>query len=139
MFQKKMNKDKKSGILISLENSTSEIVQLANTLGYTILKEFIQHRTNPDVNFYIGCGKINEIKEFLEDTEETVDLVIVNGELKPSQWFSLEKKLETKVYDRIRLILAIFEEHAERQEALLHRPTMLARPHNENPHAPAYR
>ena len=111
--------NQKTGILISLEDSTSEIVQLANTLGYTILKEFIQHRTNPDVNFYIGCGKINEIKEFLEDAEESVDLVIVNGELKPSQWFSLEKKLETNVYDRIRLILAIFEEHAERQEALL--------------------
>ena len=114
-----MNTNQKTAILISLDDSISEIVQLANTLGYTILKEFIQHRTNPDVNFYIGCGKVDEIKEFLEDAEESVDLVIVNGELKPSQWFSLEKKLETKVYDRIRLILAIFEEHAERREALL--------------------
>ena len=114
-----MNTNQKTAILISLDNSTSEIIQLANTLGYTILKEFIQHRTNPDVNYYIGCGKVDEIKEFLEDAEESVDLVIVNGELKPSQWFSLEKKLETNVYDRIRLILAIFEEHAERREALL--------------------
>ncbi|VVB60689.1 GTPase HflX [uncultured archaeon] len=114
-----MNTSQKTAILISLEDSTSEIIQLANTLGYKILKKFIQHRTNPDVNFYIGCGKVDEIKEFLEDTEESVDLVIVNGELKPSQWFFLEKKLETNVYDRIRLILAIFEEHAERQEALL--------------------
>jgi GTP-binding protein HflX len=114
-----MNTNQKTGILISLDNSTSEIVELANTLGYTILKEFIQHRTNPDVNYYIGCGKVDEIKEFLEDAEESVDLVIINGELKPSQWFFLEKKLETNVYDRIRLILAIFEEHAERREALL--------------------
>jgi 50S ribosomal subunit-associated GTPase HflX len=83
-----MNTNQKTAILISLEDSTSEIVQLANTLGYTILKEFIQHRTNPDVNYYIGCGKVNEIKEFLEDAEESVDLIIVNGELKPSQWFS---------------------------------------------------
>ncbi len=114
-----MDTKQKNAVLISLEDSTSEIIQLANTLGYTILKEFIQHRTNPDVNFYIGCGKVDEIKDFLKNTEETVDLVIVNGELKPSQWFALEKKLETNVNDRIRLILAIFEEHAERQEAFL--------------------
>ncbi|HUS99304.1 MAG TPA: GTPase HflX [Candidatus Thermoplasmatota archaeon] len=114
-----MDTKQKNAVLISLDDSTSEIIQLANTLGYTILKEFIQHRANPDVNFYIGCGKVEEIKDFLKDTEEKVDLVIVNGELKPSQWFALEKKLETNVNDRIRLILAIFEEHAERQEAFL--------------------
>ncbi|MBE3136542.1 MAG: GTPase HflX [Thermoplasmata archaeon] len=114
-----MNTKQKNAILISLDDSTSEIVQLADTLGYAVLKEFIQHRENPDVNFYIGCGKVDEIKEYFEDAEESFDLVIVNGELKPSQWFALEKKLETKVYDRVRLILAIFEEHAERREALL--------------------
>jgi GTP-binding protein HflX len=114
-----MNTKQKNAVLISLDDSTSEIVQLADTLGYTVLKKFIQHRENPDVNFYIGCGKVDEIKEYFEDAEESFELVIVNGELKPSQWFALEKKLETKVYDRIRLILAIFEEHAERREALL--------------------
>jgi len=114
-----MDTSQKIAIIISLDDSTSEIVQLANTLGYIILKEFIQYRTNPDVNFFIGCGKVDEIKEFLKDAEESVDLIIVNGELKPSQWFALEKKMETNVYDRIRLILAIFEKHAERREALL--------------------
>jgi GTP-binding protein HflX len=84
-----MDTKQKNAVLISLDDSTSEIIQLANTLGYTILKEFIQHRANPDVNFYIGCGKVDEIKDFLKDTEEKVDLVIVNGELKPSQWFAL--------------------------------------------------
>ena len=91
-----MNTKKKNAILISLDNSTSEIVQLADTLGYTVLKEFIQHRENPDVNFYIGCGKVDEIKEYFEDAEESFELVIVNGELKPSQWFSLEKSLKLK-------------------------------------------
>ena len=114
-----MNTTPKKAILISLDDSTSEITQLAETLGYTILKTFIQHRTNPDVNYYIGIGKVEEITDYTKDTEDHIDLIIVNGELKPSQWFALEKKLETKVYDRIRLILAIFEEHAERQEARL--------------------
>ncbi len=114
-----MDNTQKKAILISLEDSNTEIAQLAETLGYTIQKEFIQHKTKPDVNFYIGCGKVDEIKDFFDQTEETIDLIIVNGELKPSQWFSLEKKLHTNVYDRIRLILAIFEEHAERREARL--------------------
>jgi len=114
-----MTTKQKKAILISLEDSTSEIIQLAETLGYNILKTFIQHRTNPDVNFYIGSGKVDEINDYFEDTDDSIDLIIVNGELKPSQWFALEKKLETDVYDRIRLILAIFEEHAERREALL--------------------
>ena len=114
-----MSTQQKNAILLSLDETTSEIIQLADTLGYTVLKEFIQHRALPDVNFYVGSGKVDEIKEYLDDTTESIDLVIINGELKPSQWFILEKKLETKVYDRIRLILAIFEEHAERQEARL--------------------
>ena len=46
-------------------------------------------------------------------------MLIVDGELKPSQWFLLEKKLNITVYDRIRLILAIFEKRAERKEAKL--------------------
>jgi GTP-binding protein HflX len=114
-----MTTKQKKAILISLDDSISEIIQLAETLGYTILKTFIQQRTTPDVNYYIGSGKVDEIHDYFNDTEETIDLIIVNGELKPSQWFALEKKLETNVNDRIRLILAIFEEHAERQEALL--------------------
>ena len=114
-----MDKTQKKAILISLNDPVSEITQLAETLGYIIQKTFIQHRTTPDVNYYIGSGKVNEINDYLHDAEETIDLTIVNGELKPSQWFSLEKKLHTTVYDRIRLILAIFEEHAERREARL--------------------
>ena len=114
-----MDNTQKKAILISLNDPVSEITQLAETLGYIIRKTFIQHRTTPDVNYYIGSGKVKEINDYLQDAEETIDLTIVNGELKPSQWFSLEKKLHTTVYDRIRLILAIFEEHAERREARL--------------------
>ncbi len=111
-----MTSKQKKAVLISLDDTTAEITQLAETLGYEILKTFIQHRTTPDVNYYIGCGKVDEIHDYFNDIEETIELIIVNGELKPSQWFALEKKLGTNVYDRIRLILAIFEEHAERQD-----------------------
>lgn len=122
----------KNAILISLDDTTTEITQLAETLDYTIQKTFIQHRTTPDVNYYIGSGKVDEINEYFKNTEETIDLIIVNGELKPSQWFALEKKLDHNVYDRIRLILAIFEEHAERREA--HLQVKLAQLQYERPY-----
>jgi GTP-binding protein HflX len=109
----------KNAVVVSLNDNVSEIIQLADSLGYNVLKEFIQRREQPDVNFYVGSGKVEEIKKYVDESSEKINLVIVNGELKPSQWFNLEKKLNVDVYDRIRLILAIFEERAERKEAKL--------------------
>jgi len=114
-----MNENKKNAVIVSITDDNSEIIELANTLDYTSEKIFIQHRQKPDVRGYIGEGKIKEIKEFLETTEKKIDLIIVNDKLKPSQWFLLEKELNIQVFDRIRLILTIFEEHAERKEARL--------------------
>jgi len=115
-----MNENKKNAIVVSLNDDVSEIAQLADSLDYKIVRTFIQHREKPDVNSYIGHGKVEEIKEFIEDCEKNfINLVIIDGELKPSQWFTLEKKLSVEVYDRVRLILAIFEERADRKEAKL--------------------
>ncbi len=114
-----MNNHKKNAIIVSLNDDISEINELADSLGYNVVKEFIQHRKIPDVNFYIGSGKVGDIREYVDSSLEDINLIIVDGELKPSQWFSLEKGLQVDVYDRIRLILAIFEERAERKEARL--------------------
>ena len=108
-----------NALIISFNEDVSEIAQLADSLDYHVVKKFIQHRKIPDVNFYIGSGKVEEIKEYIDNSKESIDLIIIDGELKPSQWFALEKKLNANVYDRIRLILAIFEERAERKEARL--------------------
>jgi len=110
----------KNAVLVSLNDDVQEIIQLADTMNYGIVKTFIQHKKLPDTNSYIGPGKVDEIKKFIDEQEkDSVNLVIVDGELKPSQWFTLEKKLKLDVYDRIRLILAIFEERADRKEAKL--------------------
>jgi len=82
------------------------------------VKEFIQRRDVPDVRTFIGKGKIEEIKKFLEENGE-IDLAIVDADLKPSQWFNLEKEFGIEVYDRLRLILSIFEKRAESKEAKL--------------------
>jgi GTP-binding protein HflX len=103
-----------------LNEDVSEIVQLAGSLGYEIIKTFIQHKNIPDTSSYIGSGKVEEIKKFIEDCEkDSIALVIIDGELKPSQWFILEKELKVEVYDRVRLILAIFAERADGKEAKL--------------------
>lgn len=91
MVQEKMSMPQKNAILLSLDDKISEIIQLADTLGYDVKKTFIQHRETPDVNFFVGSGKVDEITDYLADTEVKIDLIIVNGELKPSQWFALEK------------------------------------------------
>jgi len=114
-----MNGNQKNAIVVSLNDNISEIVQLADSLGYDIVKTFIQRRKTPDVNSYIGPGKVEEIKEFIDNIEKDISLIIVDGKLKPSQWFILEKRLNVDVYDRIRLILAIFEKRADRKEARL--------------------
>ena len=109
----------KNAIIITLNEEVPEIEDLADSLDYIIIKTFIQNRKTPDVNSYIGSGKVEEITDFLETTDKGINLVIIAGELKPSQWFNLEKKLGIDVFDRVRLILAIFEERADKKEAKL--------------------
>ena len=114
-----MRSDIKNAVIISITNDFSEIKQLAKTLGYKTVKTFYQKREKPDVNNFIGSGKVEEIKEFMENCDQKIHILIVDSDLKPSQWFNLEKTLKIDVYDRIRLILAIFEQRAERKEAKL--------------------
>ncbi|HEC95229.1 MAG TPA: GTPase HflX [Thermoplasmatales archaeon] len=108
----------KKAVLMTLNSDTTEIEALMTSLGYSVTKKFFQQRDKPDVNTYVGRGKIKEIKDFLEENKD-VDVVVVDGELKPSQWFNLEKETGKEVYDRIRLILSLFAERAESMEAKL--------------------
>ena len=127
-----MTTPQKHAIIVSITENTTELAELADTLGYCIQKTFLQIRKTPDANSFVGSGKIEEIHDYLADADPKIDLAIVNDELKPSQWFTLEKELKVEVYDRVRLILAIFEEHADRQEA--HLQVRLAQLQYERPH-----
>ena len=126
-----MNNKKSNAIIISLDTDVSEISELADSLNYRVIETFFQHRNNPDVNTYVGRGKVDEIQKFIEESDTKIELIIIDGDLKPSQWFNLEKQLKIDVYDRIRLILAIFEERADRKEAKLQ--VKLAQLHYERP------
>ena len=54
MVSEIMNKQQKNAIIASLDNNVAEIIQLADTLDYVVVKEFIQQRKLPDVNFYVA-------------------------------------------------------------------------------------
>ena len=57
----------KQSIVISLYDDVTEIIQLAESFEYDVVNTFIQHRKNPNVKTYIGSGKIDEIKSYLEE------------------------------------------------------------------------
>ena len=104
------------GILISKNDDVKELIALANSLGYEIVETFIQKKEGV-TSHYIGRGKLEEIKRFIEEND--VEIAFVNADLKPSQWYNLENFLGIKVYDRIRLILEVFADRANRREAKL--------------------
>jgi len=110
--------ENKKTIIISLQDDNDELKHLAESLDYDVVKIFVQHHNTPNRSFYIGKGKINELKEYMKE-RDTINCIIVNGKLTPSQWYNMEKELNVRVYDRIRLILDIFADRAKRKEAKL--------------------
>jgi len=112
-----MDSLKKKGIIISLNKDTAELYDLVYSLDYKVQRICIQKRKTPDGKYYIGKGLLVQLREYVK--ENNIELAIINGSLKPSQWFNMEKELGIQIYDRIRLILNIFAERAQRKEARL--------------------
>ncbi len=94
-----------------------ELRELARTAGVEPVAELVQQRTNPDPRSYVGKGKLEELK--LAYGEASAEVLIVDGELDPTQQRSLENALEARVVDRTQLILAIFAQHATSAEGKL--------------------
>ena len=93
-----------------LKEYLEELAFLAMTAGIVPVKNFTQKLDHPDVRFYIGSGKVSEIKKYID--ENSIDYVIFDDELSPSQQRNLEKEIQKKVFDRNLLILDIFADRA---------------------------
>lgn len=107
---------------INAEKRLEELEKLVQTFGGIVVVKIIQKKYIPDYGTYIGKGKVDEIIELCRENE--AEIVIVNNILKPGQIFNLnekfrEAKLETKAWDRVDLILKIFDKHAESTQAKL--------------------
>ncbi|MFI3314716.1 MAG: GTPase HflX [Rikenellaceae bacterium] len=87
-----------------------ELEFLANTAGAQSIRRFSQKLSRPNPRTYVGEGKLQEIKEYIEVHE--IKCVIFDDELSPSQLRNIERELEVKILDRTNLILDIFAARA---------------------------
>lgn len=88
-----------------------ELSFLAETAGALEVKRVYQKLDHPDSKTFLGKGKLEEIKKYI-DTHE-VNLVIFDDELSGSQLLNIEEILKTKIIDRSDLILDIFASRAK--------------------------
>lgn len=88
-----------------------ELAFLAETAGIVVTKQFLQKLPQTLAKTFIGAGKIEEIKAYLDENE--TDLVIFDDELAPTQLRNLEKELNHPIVDRTKLILDIFSQRAQ--------------------------
>lgn len=93
-----------------------ELAFLAETAGAQTVKVFTQNLDKPVTGTFIGKGKLEEIKQYVEEND--IDLIIFDDELNPTQLRNLETGLKgRKVLDRTNLILDIFAKRARTAEA----------------------
>lgn len=96
------------------EGSLNELKELASTAGAETVGMVVQSRESIHPGTYIGKGKIDEVRELVEETNATG--VVCDDELSPAQLKNLEDALQTKVLDRTILILDIFAGRASTKE-----------------------
>jgi len=104
----------------NLEDRMVELENLVTTYGWVVIVRHVQHKTKVDYNTYIGEGRLDEIIEEME--ESWANLLILGNVLKPSQVYKLNEKLKpigAKAWDRVDLILKIFERNAFSRESKL--------------------
>ena len=117
---------------IEFEASLSELRELAKTLGYEVVKTFVQKRFSFDTTAYLGVGKRQEIRFFVNNESESaelekivanpdnlknIDTILVDHEISPSQARNFENEVGCEVMDRTMVILEIFHRNARSRAA----------------------
>ena len=105
--------------------SLAELRELAKTLGFTVVETFVQKRAGFDKTAYLGVGKRQEIRAFVDgesgDPVEPdggrIDVLFVDHEISPSQARNLELEVGCQVMDRTMVILEIFHRNARSRAA----------------------
>lgn len=98
-----------------------ELAFLAETAGAEVVKRFTQKLDTPNSVTYVGKGKLQEIREYLqqqaEEEENEIGMVIFDDELSAKQIRNIENELKVKILDRTSLILDIFAMRAQTANA----------------------
>ena len=109
------------GIITPSENEEQEreyldeLAFLVDTAGGETVHTFTQKVQKPDRATFVGSGKLDEIKAYV-DAEE-IDIVVFDDELSPTQLRNIERVLGVKILDRSNLILDIFARRAQTAQA----------------------
>ena len=93
-----------------------ELEFLAMTAGATCIKRFTQKLPHPDNHFFLGSGKVEELRRYIEDNIQ-ITMVIFDDDLTGKQTNHLEEALKVKIIDRSTLILDIFASRAQTAQA----------------------
>lgn len=96
------------------EEGLDELSLLVDTAGADEAARLTQRRDTPDSAFYIGKGKVEELKEVCLAID--ADTVVFDNELTPGQQYNLERVLGRTALDRTAVILDIFAQNAHTQE-----------------------
>lgn len=97
-----------------------ELEFLADTAGAVTVKRFTQKANGPSSVTYVGKGKLEEIREYIEmcaENEDPIGMVIFDDELSAKQIRNIENELKVKILDRTSLILDIFAMRAQTANA----------------------
>lgn len=123
--KKTLQKESENAILVGvyLKNSDEneqeyldELEFLSQTAGARTVKIFTQKLEQPDSRYFVGKGKLEEIKTYIENHSE-IDMAIFDDDLTGKQTSLLEEMLGVKIIDRSTLILDIFAKRAQKAEA----------------------
>jgi len=117
-----LKKEKEFAVIVGLivpgttaeQNSEylDELEFLALTAGALAKKRFVQKLSHPDKRYFVGKGKMEEIREYVELNED-VNMVIFDDDLTGKQVSVLEEEMKVKIIDRSTLILDIFANRAQ--------------------------
>ncbi|WP_436861888.1 GTPase HflX [Staphylococcus caeli] len=101
----------------NFESTMKELASLSMTCQLNVQEQFTQNRTRFDNKYYVGKGKLDEIKDYVEFHD--IDVVVANDELTTAQSKTLNGNLNVKIIDRTQLILEIFALRARSKEGKL--------------------
>ena len=104
----------------TMEDRMLELENLVNTYGWVVIVKHIQNKSVPDYNSFIWEGRLDEIIEDME--KQGANILILWNILKPRQIYAINEKLKpiwAKAWDRVDLILKIFEKNALSKESKL--------------------
>lgn len=102
---------------LDIDDALQELRALAESAGARVVGETVHKRRTPDPAYYIGRGKVEEVRAQL--ASDGADLVLVNHALSPAQERNLEQAFGCRVLDRVGLILDIFAQRARSHEGKL--------------------